>query len=955
MSEKFGPYELVRKVAQGGMAEVFLATQRGDLGGFAKRVAIKRIFPHLAEEPELITMFFDEARIAASLSHPNIVQIFDLGQIEDYFYIAMEFVHGRDLRSVCERGLQVDDFLSPEIAARVVADAATGLHHAHTRRDMSGRPMNVVHRDVSPQNVLVSMGGHVKVCDFGIAKAEARLTSTRVGQFKGKFAYMSPEQAIGDGDGLDARSDLFSLGIVLYEITACTRLFRGKTDYETIKLVAESEITPPSAFRPGYPKDLEPIVMKALARDPGERYQTGEEFALALEQWLVEQRALVSAGHLSRYMNGLFPELSEEGQHKVEQDNTIQRTVSEQALVDAQRSSTDQGFRTDGISLRPPPTPLTGGAEPRLDARDPQAGEPTLPPRGPALEAPGHDEHMLMEATNPSRTAEATTDLRIALTHQDRDEFTEMDATDAMIIDDARRAELMSTQELGEYKDLDATNAVKLSSEQREELKRGSFADREGSYPGEPQHTPAPRGRRHTPMAHHAQARDALAREAQNARDPNLRVDPRGLQWTPLQGMPAVSRDPEAATRPSMRTPASLSMPTPSAPELPASPDSPSTELPVSNSDSAGSFEFQIKALKERDSRAKLMYAGVGVAAIFGVLMFGVLIWATSSSEEPEPVEPEVVEAPTPEPPLERANVQLETTPSGARVVVNGVLQAGLKTPAYASLVKGQDNQVVLYKKGHLPQIVTVRPGAWVGESVALEETRKKTPMGKWTVTTQPRGAAVTIDGVAAGQTPLTVDATSGMPHHILIEHSGNLPYQGLIELAEGQTEKTQVALDDERSEVEGMVDLAINSVPRGARVFIDGEEAGATPTLRSRPHKRLLEVRVEAQGYESSTSQLDTSARGTLALHFEMERAERERGTISLTGAPTGSQVFVGNSGYSSSALRRLELDAGKHAVVVQTRDGRRVEATVEVDKDTHTSYALDLSGGSLVVKKAR
>lgn len=937
MSEQFGPYELVRKVAQGGMAEVFLATQRGELGGFSKQVAIKRIFPHLAEEPDLITMFFDEARIAANLSHPNIVQIFDLGEIDDYYYIAMEFVHGRDLRSICERGLQVNDFLSPEIAARVVADAATGLHHAHGRRDPSGQPMNVIHRDISPQNILVSMGGHVKVCDFGIAKAEARLTSTRVGQFKGKFAYMSPEQALGDADELDARSDLFSLGIVLYEITACTRLFRGKTDYETIKLVAESDIARPTQFRPGYPASLEPIVMKALARDPGERYQTGEEFALALEQWLVEQRTIVSAGHISRYMNGLFPELSEAGQAKVAHDRTVQRSVSEKSLVEAQAASAAQGFRAGGLALRPPP----GFAAP--EPTDPQANEPTVPPRA-AASPPDEG----ADATQQVVLEQTTHDLDIPLSEAERAEYEEMDATGAIVMNAARRQQLLSDAERGEYEDMEATNAVRLTATQREELKKGSFADQPGSDPGSAMPTPTPRDRHHTPMAQHAQARDTLAREAQGARDPNLRVDPRGLQWTPMQGMPAVGRDTGPAQKPAP-SPAPAPSLTHTLPE-PDPPPAPGTSA------SASSFEFQIRALRESDSRKKMLYAGVGVAAVFGVLMFGVLIWATSSGEEPAPAPDPTpaIKAPV-APELERANVQIESTPPGARVVVNGVLQKDLKTPAYVSLIKGHDNQVLLFRKGHAPKVVEVRPGAWAGEPVALEATGKKAPTGKWTIKTHPRGATAFVDGVEVGQTPLTVDVLAGATHHVLIERQGNLPYQGLVDIVETQPEQTSVGLDESRAEVEGMIDLAINSVPRGARVYIDGDEVGATPTLRSRSRDKLLEVRVEAPGFESRARLLDTSARGTLALHVEMKKAQKERGTVALKGAPAGAKVYVGNSGYSSASLRRLELDVGEHPVVVQTRDGRRVESTLTVTADAHTSYTMDLSGGSLVLKVSK
>ncbi|MGM0555373.1 MAG: protein kinase domain-containing protein [Myxococcota bacterium] len=306
MPKTFGKYELIDKIAQGGMAEIFVAKQTGDVAGFEKRVAIKRIFPHLMEREDLVTMFFDEARIASDLNHPNIVQVYDLGKVDEWVYIAMEYVEGRDFREVCERGVDRDDFIDRELAAWIVAQAAAGLHYAHTRTDDTGEPMNIVHRDISPQNLLLSTGGHVKVCDFGIAKAEDRLGHTRTGQFKGKLSYMSPEQL--DSEDLDGRSDVFALGIVLYETTMQRRLFRGRSDFETMNLVADAQVTPPTEDDPGFPEGLEAIILKALQKEPEDRYQTAEEMQLALEQWLQTRDVSVGSVQLSKYMQRVYPE-----------------------------------------------------------------------------------------------------------------------------------------------------------------------------------------------------------------------------------------------------------------------------------------------------------------------------------------------------------------------------------------------------------------------------------------------------------------------------------------------------------------------------------------------------------------------------------------------------------------------------------------------------------------------
>jgi serine/threonine-protein kinase len=358
MTERFGSYELIRKIAQGGMAEVFLARKVGEVGGFSRQVAIKRIYPHLAHEPDIIAMFFDEARIASRLNHPNIAQIYELGEERGYFFIVMEFVHGCDLRSLCEQGIKRSHFLPLNLAVRLIADAAAGLHYAHTRLDERGKPMHIVHRDISPQNILIGMNGAVKVCDFGIAKAESRMAHTRTGQFKGKFAYMSPEQVIGDGRPIDHRSDIFSLGIVLYEITVCARLFRARNDYETIKLVTEATVPRPTAARADFPPDLERIILKALAKDPNQRYQSAEQLQSDLEDWLIEHRARTSAMHLARYMGEVMPELVEQQLYPREFDDTRpelvtdrQRLASAAAAAGIDLSQLDQVDATRPVRL----------------------------------------------------------------------------------------------------------------------------------------------------------------------------------------------------------------------------------------------------------------------------------------------------------------------------------------------------------------------------------------------------------------------------------------------------------------------------------------------------------------------------------------------------------------------------------------------------------------------------
>ncbi|MCK6575571.1 serine/threonine protein kinase, partial [Myxococcota bacterium] len=307
--QQFGKYTLLRRLATGGMAEIFLARQIG-VGGFEKDVVVKRLLPEHAAHPDFVSMFLDEARIAAHLTHPNIAQIFDLGQEGDDYYIAMEYVRGADLRRLCSQGIAEGNYLPLHLAIRTITEVCDALAYAHTRTDKDGRPMGIVHRDVSPTNVLVTFDGGVKLVDFGIAKAANKVSVTKVGQIKGKYGYMSPEQC--RGDALDARSDIFAVGINLYEITLGRRLFRGDSDVETIRAIESGAIPAPRSISPDYPATLERIVLRALAQRPEDRYAQARDLQMALEDFLAECGLRATSGMLAEYMRQLFREQLEQ-------------------------------------------------------------------------------------------------------------------------------------------------------------------------------------------------------------------------------------------------------------------------------------------------------------------------------------------------------------------------------------------------------------------------------------------------------------------------------------------------------------------------------------------------------------------------------------------------------------------------------------------------------------------
>ena len=280
LSSPFGRYSLEEKIATGGMAEIFRAKLLG-VEGFEKQVVIKRILPFWSERREFISMLVDEAKVLVHLNHPNIVQVYELGRVGPIYFIAMEYVEGRDLRQLVQALQAMGQALPQEIALSILSESLRGLHYAHERTLFDRGNLHIVHRDISPQNILLSVEGEVKVSDFGIAKAVIQTHETQTGVLKGKYAYMSPEQALGRG--LDRRSDLFSMGIVLYEILMGRRLFAGGSDLETLERVRKAEIpwaeTEAKNLLPG----LREILEKALAREKEARFQTAEEFAQAVE------------------------------------------------------------------------------------------------------------------------------------------------------------------------------------------------------------------------------------------------------------------------------------------------------------------------------------------------------------------------------------------------------------------------------------------------------------------------------------------------------------------------------------------------------------------------------------------------------------------------------------------------------------------------------------------------
>lgn len=366
---QFGQYILKSHIATGGMAEVYKARMMG-MEGFQKTVAIKRILPHLTDNDEFVTMFVDEAKLAAQLNHNNIIHIYDLGKIDRSYYIAMEYIEGQDLRSLMKSCREHHVVLPISLGLHITTLLASALDFAHRKRDFENRDLGLVHRDVSPQNVLISNEGDVKLCDFGIAKAASKASHTRAGALKGKLQYMSPEQAWGKD--IDHRSDIFSLGLVLYEMLTGKKLFAGDSELSILEQVRNPQIAPPSEVNPEVPKDVEKIVLRALQADREKRYQSARDLQLDIEKIIRKFAWSADSTALADFMRDLAAGKITAPAKKSPQEASIAAPVSPPT------PSKDQG-----AGSAPPPsttkTPEKPGKQPEKKPK--KAPTPVAPPK----------------------------------------------------------------------------------------------------------------------------------------------------------------------------------------------------------------------------------------------------------------------------------------------------------------------------------------------------------------------------------------------------------------------------------------------------------------------------------------------------------------------------------------------------------------------------------------------
>ncbi|MDP9003056.1 MAG: serine/threonine protein kinase [Myxococcota bacterium] len=358
MSDSHQRYRVIEKLESGGMAEVFRAESEG-LQGFRKQVAIKRVLPHLSSKKKFISMFLDEARLSAQLSHSNCVQVFDIGVGDNAFFIVMEFVDGANLKAIIEHLKKHGRDFPVEAAVYISLELCKGLAYAHELTDPHGVPLHIVHRDMSPPNVLITKYGEVKVVDFGLAKANSQLERSEPGIIKGKFSYLSPEAAMAQE--VDARTDVFAVGIILWELLSGRRLFLGDSDFQTVKKVQTSEVPSISQINTRVSPELERIIARALAREPAQRYQTARALGMDLSKFLFKHGVPVSTFDIGTLVQGA---MRERQRYRPVQTSIIDKLI-EEALLEFTSLTDDKAGVDEGPKLLEVPI-LQGANEPIL-------------------------------------------------------------------------------------------------------------------------------------------------------------------------------------------------------------------------------------------------------------------------------------------------------------------------------------------------------------------------------------------------------------------------------------------------------------------------------------------------------------------------------------------------------------------------------------------------------------
>ena len=724
--DQLGKYRLIERIAVGGMAEIYKATTAG-LGGFEKILAIKRLHTRYNQDNALINMLIDEAKIAVQLSHSNIGQIFDLDQLDGTFFICMEYIDGRDLHRVLRRTTDVGKSLPIDIACFIAKQVCSGLDYAHRKVATDGTPLRIIHRDVSPQNILISWEGEVKVVDFGIAKAARRACETESGIIKGKFYYMSPEQA--RGEQIDHRSDIFSLGVVLYEALTGKLLFGGDGSDDKIILsrVRRAQVTRPSKVRRGIPARLDQVLLRALARDRRQRYQSAAAFGDALSRFLHQHNPEMGEYTLAAFMQQTFGDLKGSSPQANEVPANFLSKVEYQADETSLIYNIDEGA-TVKPTVSPSPTPNSSDG-PQMNAPDPFENDPFFD-EGPEPGVAGGEGSEVFEL-NP-------------------DEIELIDEREIEIVDEGGPSAAAA-------EDIDALE---------EEVTRIWRADPKGDdvEPGEP----VPEDEEEPTRVYRPQA--ILAASPDADRGPlygEAAVEEEDLDVDPSEEATVITNLADIAP--------------PSGDYHPA--HTPQKPLPMVPSQRAVSGAH-VGWTSERSSPVVIGGMFVIVLALGAVIAFGIQLLFTSETPSTSIAAPTEIEiqSPTITAP-EVASYSVTSVPTEAQVTLDGVV-LGPTPMTLSDLYIDRNYNLRLEADGFRDFDQTITPSASGTHSVAYTMEALD---GIAHVTTEPEGAAIFVDGEFLGNSPTMVDGLdTERLYRLSASIPGHIPAQEVIEWPEG-------------------------------------------------------------------------------------------------------------------------------------------------------------------------
>ncbi|HEY1556870.1 MAG TPA: protein kinase [Kofleriaceae bacterium] len=923
MAERqFGPYRLVRQIAVGGMAEIHLAKTKG-IAGFEKYVALKMIHPNFAEDEQFIQMLVDEAKIAVQLNHGNIAQTFDLGRVGDTYYITMEFVDGADMYKLLRRASEMDIELPLDVCAFVGKEMASALDHAHRKKDHGGKSLGIVHRDVSPQNVLVSYAGEVKLVDFGIAKATMKAKQTAAGVIKGKYYYMSPEQAWGDA--IDYRSDIFSAGIVLYEMIVGQMLYLEEDLHRLLDMVRKADIAPPSTLRRGVPPQLEKIVMRALQKNAADRYQSASDLASDLERFLHAYSPVFTAAKVAQLIKRVLGEPEEIPEYEIELRDGPGGTVNPSELVHEKDEIRDENsviFRVADLKPKDPepkqrPSPLASGGRVTRQADIKDVAPP--PSRVPAI-AKGSSP----PARAPIRSRQPNEDTREvnpavldvktpvgagAWEHDGEPTLGgELDniAESTVITQTAPGGGFM--MDIASEEGVDATMisagppVAPDGGDGTMELDTGDAIEDESTFSTSNEDGPTVR---RDPMrkvsGKRAPAPAALAAKIHAPAVSELRK-PRASRKTPASGAPNVLQAMiGAAPAEPMPVPASRST---------RSEDSSASTLPQQPSPVAGralaatahatapTMQHQVPELPPQPVHNGQQYATDASGLPLALPM---------QPHQPMPAQQQPPYAMQPQPAPYGYAPYPQTPPQGMPYAHPQTPPQGMPYPHPQTPPQGMPNvtpgafypnpmhpfgpppqptsltgQMRLLEAEEMPSQYRVqRGGRWIllvlagiaAVSVAggvtffiMRASRDSAPpVGTIRVASNPPGAEVSYDGQRlAGITPMTIDAVPpGTRHEIQVTYPRHQPY---VETVDIPKQGGEVAITAGLKELMGK--LVINTVPAGADIYINGQPRGHTPTTISdidMDSAKKLELRLK--GYQDYEMELQWPANGEIDL----------------------------------------------------------------------------------------